>query len=104
LVAVAIDEFRKRRTEVVAIVHESLDDLKSAALRAAYPFSIGSDHSLAVSESLELVGTDESGKWTIRPSTIVVRPDGEIAFSYVGDDSIDRLSVPALLLALDRFA
>ena len=69
-----------------------------------YPFSIGADDDLAASEALGIVGIDEYGKRTIRPTALILRPGGEIAFSYVGDDSIDRLSVPALLLAIDRIA
>jgi peroxiredoxin len=101
-VASAIDEFRYRSVEVVAITHESLDDLRRATLGNPYPFLISVDPELGASESLELAGHDEYGKWTIRPAAIIVRPGGEIAFSYVGQDSIDRLSVPALLLAVDR--
>ena len=101
-VAGAITEFRNRSVEVVAVTHENLEDLRHADLSAPYPFAIGVDPELVVSESLELAGYDEYGKWTTRPAAIIVRPGGEIAFSYVGDDSIDRLSVPALLLAIDR--
>jgi peroxiredoxin len=101
-VGAAIDEFRERQVEVVAVTHESLDELRRATLGNHAPFAIGVDSDLSLGDSLGLAGIDEYGKWTIRPAAIIVRSGGEIAFSYVGDDSIDRLSVPALLLALDR--
>jgi peroxiredoxin len=101
-VAEAHDQFGKRSVEVVAVTHERLDDLRHAALPDTYPYAIGVDPDLTLSGSLGLTAHDEHGKWTIRPAAIVVRPGGEIAFSYAGDDSIDRLSVPALLLAIDR--
>lgn len=101
-IAAAIDEFRRRNVEVVAVTDESLDDLRASTLRERYSFPLGVDVELTVSEQLGLAGIDEYGKYTIRPAAIVVRAGGLIAFSYVGDDSIDRLSVPALLLAIDR--
>jgi peroxiredoxin len=97
-------EFDQRSVEVLAVVHESLDQLRTVLLASELAFPIGADVDLAVSEAIEIVGIDEFGMRTIRPTAILIRPNGEVAFSYVGDDSIDRLTVPALLLAVDRFA
>lgn len=103
-VSAAMGEFEQRSVEVLAVVHESLDQLRTAQLASELAFPVGVDADLAISEAIEIVGIDEFGMRTIRPTAILLWPNGEIAFSYVGDDSIDRLTVPALLLAVDRFA
>jgi peroxiredoxin len=67
-----------------------------------YPFPVIADPDLSIAKSFSLVGVDEFGKTTIRPATVVVDYQGTIVFSYVGDDSRDRPTIPALLLALDN--
>jgi peroxiredoxin len=82
----------------VAITHESAGELQDRI----YPFPVVPDSELSIATSFDLVGIDEFGKTTIRPATVVVDYQGTIVFSYVGDDSRDRPTIPALLLALDN--
>jgi len=91
-------EFTSRDIDVVAITHEPEIDLD---LRT-YPFPVVADQHLELATEFDLVGVDEFGKRTIRPATILVDDHGTIRFSYVGDDSRDRPTIPALLLALDN--
>lgn len=81
---------------LLAVTHES----QESADQRAHPFSVIGDPDLAIATSLGLVHVDEFGSTTIRPSTLLIDPDGTIRFSYVGDDSRDRPTIPALLLAL----
>jgi len=92
-----VAEFTGRNIEVVAITHEPASDL----IGRVYPFPIIPDPNLELAADFDVVGVDEFGKRTIRPATIVVDEHGMIRFSYVGDDSRDRPTIPALLLALD---
>jgi peroxiredoxin len=90
-------EFARRHIDIIAITHEPAVDLEGRI----YPFPVIADPDLGIATSFDLVGVDEFGKTTIRPATIVVDEHGGIVFSYVGDDSRDRPTIPALLLALD---
>ena len=98
LIMESFDEFVRRRIDVVAVTHEAADVLRDRV----YPFAVIADPELEIAARFEVEGVDEFGARTIRPSTILVRDTGEIAFSYVGDDSRDRPTIPALLLALDN--
>ena len=93
-----IAEFTTRAIDVVAITHEPASDLSSRI----YSFPIIADPNLELAADFDVVGDDEFGKRTIRPATILVDEHGTIRFSYVGDDSRDRPTIPALLLALDN--
>ncbi|HEX3301881.1 MAG TPA: redoxin domain-containing protein [Thermomicrobiales bacterium] len=92
-----VAEFTARNIDIVAITHEPESDLNGRV----YPFPIIPDPSLELAAEFDVVGVDEFGKRTIRPATILVDDQGMIRFSYVGDDSRDRPTIPALLLALD---
>ena len=91
-------EFARRNIDVVAITHEQASEL----MGRIYPFPVIADPDLSVATDFDLVGLDEFGKTTIRPATVVVDEHGKIGFSYVGDDSRDRPTIAALLLALDN--
>jgi peroxiredoxin len=93
-------EFARRNIDIVAISHEPPRDL----MGRIYPFRVIADPDLSIAASFDLVGVDEFGKTTIRPASIVVDDRSTIVFSYVGDDSRDRPTIPALLLALDNLA
>jgi peroxiredoxin len=100
LIAEQADEFSQRGVELLAVTHEGANDL----IGRVYPFPTIPDPDLAIATRYDVVGDDEFGKRTIRPTTLVVDAGGVIKFSYVGDDSRDRPTVPALLLALDALA
>ena len=87
-----------RNIDVIAVTHEAASDLNGRI----YPFPISPDPNLELAAEFDLVGIDEFGKRTIRPATILIDESGLIRFSYVGDDSRDRPTIPALLLALDH--
>jgi peroxiredoxin len=91
-------EFARREIDIVAITHEPAGELKDRI----YPFPVIADPDLSIAMSFDLVGVDEFGMRTIRPASVVVDDRGTIVFSYVGDDSRDRPTIPALLLALDN--
>ena len=91
LIAESNREFVDRRIDIVAITHESANETATRL----YPFPLVADPELRLARHFDLVGIDEFGTTTIRPATIV-------AFSYVGDDSRDRPTIPALLLAIDN--
>ena len=93
-----IAEFTSRDIDVVAITHEPASDLDGRM----YPFPVIADPHLELAADFDVIGVDEFGKRTIRPATILVDDRGTIRFSYVGDDSRDRPTIPALLLALDN--
>ncbi len=97
LVSEQISEFDRLGIKVVAIVHESALD---AGLRP-YDFPVIADPELQIAAAFEMVHVDEYGKQTIRPAVIVVNDAGKVLFSYAGDDSRDRPTLPALLLALE---
>ena len=98
LIAEHIGEFAARNIDIVAVTHEPASDLNGRI----YPFPISPDPNLELAAEFDLVGIDEFGKRTIRPATILIDESGLIRFSYVGDDSRDRPTIPALLLALDH--
>jgi peroxiredoxin len=98
LVSESMDAFAERGVDVLAVTHEAEDAVRGRI----YPFPLVADPDMDLAGQFDLIGTDEFDVRTIRPSTIIVRDTGEIAFSYVGDDSRDRPTVPALLLALDN--
>jgi peroxiredoxin len=97
LIAERHDDFTRRAIDIAAITHEHASDL----IGKVYPFPVIPDPELAIAALCDIVGDDENGKRTIRPGTIVVDENGVIRFSYVGDDSRDRPTIPALLLAID---
>ena len=98
LLAEQIDEFAQRGIDVLAVTHESANEL----IGRVYPFSVIADPDLIIGWQLDLVHFDEDGKETMRPSVVIVEPDGTILFSYVGDDSRDRPTIPALFLGIER--
>lgn len=89
-------EFASLPVDVVVITHEAAGDVTFKE----YPFLLVADPDLVRAEAFGLVHQDEYGMQTVRPSTILVDSAGTVLFSYVGDDSRDRPTVPALLLAL----
>jgi peroxiredoxin len=98
LIADSAGEFAARGIEILAITHEDEVDL----LGRDHRFPVHADSNLDLAEQYGLDGTDEFDKRTIRPAAILVDQDGTIRFSYVGDDSRDRPTIPALLLAIDN--
>jgi peroxiredoxin len=98
LISDEYDAFSERKIDIVAVTHESVDAMSDRF----YSFPIFADPLLELAARFDLTGNDEFGVRTIRPSTIIVRQTGEIVFSYVGDDSRDRPTIPALLLAIDN--
>ncbi len=84
---------------LAAITHEPA----AAFLARTYPFPVLADPDLRLAGPLDLVHNDESGKQTIRPSTLLLDERGAVLFSYVGDDSRDRPSIAALLLGFQSF-
>ena len=98
LIAEQRNEFAARNIDIIAVTHEAVSDLNGRI----YPFPISPDPNLELAAEFDLVGIDEFGKRTIRPATILIDESGLIRFSYVGDDSRDRPTIPALLLALDH--
>ena len=90
--------FIERDIDVIAVTHESQLD----CLGRVYPFPLVADADLEIATQFDLTGIDEFGAHTIRPAAVVVRESGEVVLSYVGDDSRDRLTIPALLLAIDN--
>lgn len=101
--AMVVDDqaaFTERSIDIVAVTHEGASDLADRI----YPFPVIADPDLSLASSFDLAGVDEFGKRTIRPASIVVDERGRIVFSYVGDDSRDRPTIPALLLAIDNLS
>jgi peroxiredoxin len=98
LIAEHIDDFAARNIDIVAVTHEPASELNGRI----YPFPTSPDPNLELGTEFDLGGIDEFGKLTIRPATILIDESGLIRFSYVGDDSRDRPTIPALLLALDN--
>ena len=98
LISEHFEAFDAREIDTVAVTHEPWSDLDGRV----YPFPVIADPNLELAGDHDLVGIDEHGKKTIRPATILVDGQGIIRFSYVGDDSRDRPTIPALLLALDN--
>ena len=98
LIAESSDEFVGRGYDIVAITHE--DDVSLAG--RPYPFPLIADPELDLAAEFDLIGIDEFGTRTIRPATVVVDENNIVAFSYVGEDSRDRPTVAALLLAFDN--
>lgn len=83
--------------EVVVITHEPAADI---AMKT-YPFPVLADPDLVRANAFGLVHQDEYGMETVRPSVLLLDVAGTVLFSYVGDDSRDRPTVPAMLLALN---
>ena len=98
LLAENVAAFRERGIVILAVTHEEGRDL----LGRDYPFPVLGDPHLELAATYDAAGIDEAGKHTIRPAAIVVDRAGRIEFSYVGDDSRDRPTIPALLLAIDH--
>jgi peroxiredoxin len=98
LISDGYDAFSERKIDIVAVTHESVDAMSDRI----YSFPLFADPLLELAARFDLTGIDEFGVPTIRPSTIIARHSGEIVFSYVGDDSRDRPTIPALLLAIDN--
>lgn len=98
LIAESYGAFSSRGVDLLAITHEQADAISGRI----YPFPVLVDPEMETAGHFDLIGIDEFGVRTIRPATVVVRDTGEVAFSYVGDDSRDRPTIPALLLAIDR--
>ena len=98
LISDEYDAFAERKIDIVAVTHESVDAISDRN----YSFPLFADPFLELAARFDLTGIDEFGVLTIRPSTIIVQDSGEIVFSYVGDDSRDRPTIPALLLAIDN--
>lgn len=97
LLAESVQEFAGRGIEILAITHEEQRDL----LGRDHGFPVQVDPNLELAARYGLDGSDEFGKHTVRPTAILVDKQGTIRFSYVGDDSRDRPTIPALLLAID---
>ena len=91
--------FAGRHLDQVAVTHEEPGELQSRI----YPYPVIADPDLQIAERFGVVRVDEFAKLTIRPTAIVATVECKILFSYVGDDSRDRPTIPALLLALDTF-
>jgi peroxiredoxin len=98
LISDEYDAFSERKIDIVAVTHESVDAMSVRI----YSFPLFADPLLELAARFDLTGIDEFGVLTIRPSTIIVQDSGELVFSYVGDDSRDRPTIPALLLAIDN--
>lgn len=91
------DAFEALPTDIHAITHEPLAE----TLGHGYPFPLIADPDLVLAVRFGLVHIDEYGMTTVRPAVILIDESATIRFSYVGDDSRDRPTVPALLLALN---
>ena len=90
------EEIARAGAAVIVIVHEPRQE------SVDHCFSTVSDQELALGELAGVVGRDEDGRITLRPTTLVMDRTGQIRFVYVGDDSRDRPTVAEIILVLDR--
>jgi peroxiredoxin len=97
LVSERADEILALGIQTIAITHEQGFNL----VERTYPFPVMADPDLKLARAFGLVHTDEFGAITVRPSALLVDKQGKVLFSYVGDDSRDRPTVAAMLLALE---
>jgi peroxiredoxin len=80
--------------DLIVVTHEAEDKT------GRHPYPVIADPSLEVGNHFSVVGIDEVGFSTLRPTSLVLDRDGLILFSYVGDDSTDRPTVAEMLLAI----
>ena len=95
--ATALDRIEAFGAELVVVTHESAHQI------GIHPFPVIADPDLTIGAAFGVCGDDEYGKFTLRPTTLLIDAGDRILFSYVGDDSRDRPTVAELLLVLERF-
>jgi peroxiredoxin len=95
--AAALDRIEAFGADLVVVTHESAHQI------GIHQFPVIADPDLTIGTAFGICGADEFGKFTLRPTTLLIDENGRILFSYVGGDSRDRPTVAELLLILDRF-
>ena len=95
-------EFVKRDTEVVVVFPGPTDHLQEFVTRSqteanikAAPFPIVLDNDFKAVDRLGIRGD------LAKPATFIVDKEGQVRFAYVGENSIDRPSLKAILNQLD---
>lgn len=88
--------------EVLAISSEPLEAARDGVRAHRLPFTVLSDHDLAVIDryGVRHLGEPE-GRAIARPSLFVIDPAGIVRFAHVGEFPRDRPSMDLVLLALE---
>ena len=93
-------EFLKRNVSLVAISTDDIADaLKMMELTGA-EFAILSDKDAKVAKAYRVYNLLRDGVAT--PSTIIVSPEGDIKWQYVGRSVSDRPAADEILAQIDR--
>jgi peroxiredoxin Q/BCP len=91
------DRFEQAGLQVAAISVDSMEQQRAMVEKLLLPFPVLSDPEGEVIRTWG-VWTDAEGG-IARPSLFLLRPDGSIAYSYVGSDYADRPSDDELFAA-----
>jgi peroxiredoxin Q/BCP len=91
------DRFEQAGLQVAAISVDSVEQQLTMVEKLLLPFSVLSDPEGDVIRSWGVWTDGEGG--IARPSVFLVRPDGSLAYSYVGADYADRPSDEDLFAA-----
>ena len=95
-----IPEFLKRNVSLAAIsTDDTADALKMMELTGA-EFAILSDQDAAVAKDYGVYNLLRDGVAT--PSTVIVSPEGDIKWQYVGRSVADRPTPDEILAQVDR--
>ncbi|MBN2358328.1 MAG: peroxiredoxin family protein [Deltaproteobacteria bacterium] len=97
--AKAYPSLQARRTQVVAISVDPSERSRELHRKLRLPFPILADPELA---AIRAYGIEDTELAISRPAFFLVRPDGSIAWEYVGDARTDRPDIEMLLTQIDR--
>jgi len=92
-------ELERRGVGIIGISRDSAEDSQRFAERIGIDFPLVGDPDLSIAKAYDVADPEVA-----IPSVFVVRQDGSIAWSYIGERMSDRPASQMILEALDEIA